>query len=184
MLIQKRLKSDQRLLTSLNALDNTPDSIDQFLGPRELSSRQRMVLAVINDAFECLIGNGTVDGVSGAMMMREKGRVAGEAFDWISCDLQTPFSFIWCCYSLGWEHPESIRKYMLKSANYELINLSRIVKFTIWRKEKRGDIKSFRGVMEVKGRRIDVGEYPTRKAAVHALHREFSLRGGVKWATQ
>ena len=185
MLLQKRLKPDQRLLVSLSALENTPDSaLDQFFGPRELSSRQRMVLGVLTDAFDCLMGNGMIDGGVGALKMRRRGLAASEAFDWISDESQAPFSFIWCCYSLGWEYPESVKRHMLKFANYDLINLSKTVKFTIWRKRRANENKKFRGIMEVGRERIDIGEYPSRKAVVNALHREFTLRGGVEWARE
>ena len=183
MILRKRLKPDQRLLVSLSALENTPDSaLGQFFGPRELSSRQRMILAIIDDAFECLMGNGMIDGGVGALKMRRRGLVASDALDWISDESQAPFSFMWCCYSLGWEYPESVKKHMLKFANYDLINLSKMVKFTIWRKRRVGENKNFRGIMEVGRERVDVGEYPSRKAVVNALCREFSLRGGMEWA--
>lgn len=185
MLYKKHSKPDPILIRSLDVLENTSEipTLDQFFNPIHLFPCQRVVYSILTDALECLMGKGVVDGVSGAMLLREKGKVASEAFDWINDESQIAFSFRWCCFSLGWEYPEHIKRHMLKFTNHTLIRLSKTVKFSIWQKDRKNDIKGYRGALEVKGKRIDIGEYPSRKAAICALHREFILRGGVEWAT-
>lgn len=162
----------------LSALDNLsePPTLDQFMeNPRKLLPCQRLIVRIVEDALDCLMGNSVGGNCGGTMLLCYKGKVALETQRWIMSESELPLSFIWCCNSLGWEYPQ-IRKHMMKSANIKLMDLAKTVSFFIWKNNKSKATAHFRGVMELRGRRIDMGKFPTSSAASRALQREYSLR--------
>lgn len=185
--MEKRIGRYRVLQWSLDSLDKIDDhpTLDQFIAPsRKLFPCQKVVLSILCDAFDCLRGQGYAGLRYGAMLLRDRGVEAAESEKWILDNSEQPFSFIWCCHSMGWESPEKIREFMLKFTNRTLIDLSQKVRFSIWKKDKRPGIvrkDKFQAALEIEGKRTYVGGFSTRKDAVKALHNEFILRGGGVW---
>ena len=163
---------------SWNAIEHIPNhpTLDQFIGSRPLKPCQKLILDIIKDAFDCIRGTATMS-EAGSLLLYRRGKAALDAIAWIENDSEEISSFRWCCYSVGWEHPERVRKYMLRFVNHDIVHLAQIFKFSVW-KSKGSQVtkKSYRCSMEIEGERIDMGSYPTQRAAERAVWQEYGTR--------
>lgn len=171
---------------SLDFIYSLPEcpTLDQFFESRQFRGCQKLIASILEDSFRCLVGNGYIDGLTGVALACKRGQMAKEAHSWICDDTQELGSFLWCCYSIGWQYPEQIRKRMLKHTNYVLISLSEDVKVSVWKTQEKSTIikNNFRGSLEIAGKRTNVGSFPSRQAVIVALDREFRLRRKT-WVT-
>lgn len=163
---------------SWNAIDKIPQhpTLEQFFGSQPLKPCQKLVLDIIKDAFYCIRGTAPISG-AGALLLYHKGKMAIAAMEWLINDSEEVSSFRWCCYSLGWEYPDKVRKHILQFVNHEIIQVAQALRFSVWKnKNSRLTKKSYRCSFELKGEKIDMGSFPTQRAAERALWKKYSER--------
>lgn len=130
---------------------------------------------MLEDAFDCIRGVAPISGVGATVLAHHRGKIAIAAINWVKNDSEEVSSFRWCCYSLGWEYPEQVRKHILQFTNRDIIHVAQTLKFSIW-KNKSAPTKSYRCSFEIEGRKINMGNYPTQRAAERALRQEYLMR--------